>query len=66
MPIATGENLALPERFIERVVDRLHVDPEARGRIPVDLEGQRRARDLVVGCRVAELGNRLRRVRKVR
>ena len=52
-------DLALAERIVERVVDQLRLDAVARGSVAIDLQLQRRALALLVGCDVAQLGQRL-------
>ena len=59
-------DLALAERVVQRVVDQLRLDAEARGGIAVDRQRQRRALGLLVGGDVAQLGQRLQLVEDLR
>ena len=60
-------DLPLAEGVVERVVDQLRLDAEARRHVAIDRQRQRRAGDLLVGGDVAqlrqaaELGEDLRR-----
>ena len=49
-------DLALAERVVERVVDQLRLDAEARRLVAVDGQRQRRAAGLLVGRDAGELG----------
>src|SRR6516162_5968887 len=55
-------HLPLPERVVERVVDQLWLDAEARRAVAVDRQGQGRAASLLVGRDVAQLGQGLQLV----
>ena len=48
-------HLALAERIIQRVVDQLRGDAVAGGRVAIDVQLQRGAFALLVGCDVAQL-----------
>ena len=55
-------DLALAECVIERVVDQLRLDSEARRLVAVDRDGQRCAAGLLVGGDAGELGQRFQLV----
>jgi hypothetical protein len=48
-------DLALPERIVERVVDRRGRDAETRRRYAVDRERDRAPAGLLIGCDILQL-----------
>ena len=59
-------HLPLAEGVVERIVDQLRLDAEARSHVAVDLERQRRAGVLLVGRDVAQFGQRFQFVEDLR
>ena len=61
-----GRDLALAEGVVERVVDVVHGEAQARGGIAVDDEVRFQAMVLLVGGSIAQLGHRLHLVEQLR